>query len=192
MITIEKLRERGFFEAIPRIKELGYSNGIKDIYVIQPIISSDTLYFMVTNNKGACNFENLFKFSNSVAAIFDTKFDIHVYKKNALLEAIDEGSAFSKKYQNALDASILIDNLDENTALNLQWDRQNQRTKENKSETKKQKVEPIDINQCHLFVYQTKQEKKHTFSQKKLEKTNNNLEHQMSRAAKRARMTIPT
>jgi len=44
MITIEKLRKEGFFEVISKIKELGFSCGINDIYVIPPIVSRDTLY----------------------------------------------------------------------------------------------------------------------------------------------------
>ncbi len=120
MITIEQVRKGGFFEVIPKIKELGFLHGINNIYVIPPIISNDTLYFMVTNNKDACNFENLFKFSNLVTAIFEKKFDTHVYKEKALLEAIEEGSAFSKKYQNALKSAILLDKLDKQLPLECQ------------------------------------------------------------------------
>jgi len=192
MITIEKLRKEGFFEVISKIKELGFSCGINDIYVIPPIVSRDTLYFMVTNNKGACNFENLFNFSNLISSIFKTKFDTHVYKENALLEAIDEGSAFSKKYQNALESAILLDKLDKQLPLEIQWEQQ-ARSK-NEHNTKRS----IELSACQpygeIYLPLLKRQKLNhsnpNISQNSVlvvekDKTNHSQHH-----PKRARMTV--
>ena len=139
MITIEKLRSDEFFERIHQIKELGDLNGIKDIYVIPPIISTDVLYLMVTT-KDECNVENFFQFSNSIECMFKTSFNIHVYEENAFKESISESSAFSKKYVHALNAAILIENLNKELPLDLQWDQQ---VRSRKSNDTKQSTELV-------------------------------------------------
>ena len=129
MITIEKLKKDMFFEAIPKIKELCLLHGINDICVIPPIISSNTLYFMVITSNN-CSIKDFFKFSNLIKKKFEKNFDLHIYEESALLEAIEEKSAFSKKYQNALKSAILLDKLDKKLPLDFQWEQQAQSKKE--------------------------------------------------------------
>ena len=37
MITIDQLNEKGFFEAIPKLKELAQADNITEIYISPPI-----------------------------------------------------------------------------------------------------------------------------------------------------------
>ena len=125
MITVTKLLESGFFDAIGKIKEVGSSNGIQYIYVIPPIISNEVLYLMViTTDK--CTIEKLLNFSSVIKSMFEKSFKLQVYEEDALKEGIAEESIFNEEYKKALNSCILIDNLKKDILLDLQWNEQAQ------------------------------------------------------------------
>jgi len=145
MVNIEKLIKYGFFEQIPQIKELGDLCGIKDIFVIPHIISKDILYLMITTHTGtSCDVRKFFEFSDTINRMFENHFELHVYKKDGLEEAIAEDSIFSEAYENALRSGILINQLRKDMSLDLQWTEVASRAKkqngltQNTSETLKQ------------------------------------------------------
>ena len=127
-----------------------------------------------------------------VTAIFEKKFDTHVYKEKALLEAIEEGSAFSKKYQNALKSAILLDKLDKQLPLECQWEQQSQNKKEHNI---KRNIELSTCqHSCKTYLLLLKRSKSSyanpNISQNSAlmvekDKTNHQLQHQ-----KRLRMTV--
>jgi len=74
-----------------------------------------------------------FEFSDTINCMFENHFELHVYKKDGLEEAIAEDSVFSEAYENTLRSGILINQLRRDMSLDLQWAEVASRAKKQKS-----------------------------------------------------------
>jgi hypothetical protein len=129
MITIEVLRDIGFFEKVPALQKLCLSYEMEDIYLSPSIrLENDPrcLYLAVKSNEDDGNsFSNFINFSNAVHLLIEpilhtNNLTLNLFSTDAL-ELVEDDSDYYTIYKRAESDAIPIENLNQNLSLEAQW-----------------------------------------------------------------------
>ena len=135
MITIEVLREIGFFDKIQTLKNLYTDHSIKEIYITPSIHLNnenedpyDCYICLECVDSDNDNPASYIKAYNAICEVLEPLFSVHKPKYHLFpvdtLELVEDDADYYPIYQNALKSAIPIGELRQDLTLELQWEMQ--------------------------------------------------------------------